>query len=109
MSDHARVIRVLVLRPAAGKHADLLRVVQEAAERGRQIEGCFGVQVCDVREDPGDVCVISRWADASGPVGVIPPSRSPEELAESRSQLVNNCRPRARAGSVPRDAAAAGP
>jgi quinol monooxygenase YgiN len=67
MSDHAKVIRVLVLRPAAGKHADLLRVVQEAAERGRQIEGCFGVQVCDVREDPGDVCVISRWADASGP------------------------------------------
>lgn len=68
MSDHAKVIRVLVLRPAAGKHAELLQVVQEAAERARKIEGCFGVQVCDVREDPGDVCVISRWADPSGPV-----------------------------------------
>jgi hypothetical protein len=33
----------------------------------------------------------------------------PEELAESRSQLVNNCHPPARAGWVPRDAAAAGP
>lgn len=67
MSDHATVIRVLVLRPAAGKHADLLRVVLEAAERGRKFEGCFGIQVCEVREDPGDVCVISRWADPSGP------------------------------------------
>ncbi len=32
-----------------------------------------------------------------------------EELAESRSQLVNNCRRPARAEWVPRDAAAAGP
>jgi len=67
MSEHAQVIRVLVLRPAAGKRAELIQVCEEAAERARQFEGNYGVQVCDVREDPGDVCVISRWKDASGP------------------------------------------
>src|ERR1700704_6502575 len=67
MNDHARVIRVLVLRPAEGRHDELLKMAQEAAQRARGMEGNFGVQVCNVREDPGDVCVISRWADASGP------------------------------------------
>jgi quinol monooxygenase YgiN len=67
MSEHAQVIRVLMLRPAAGKRADLVQICEEAAERARQLEGNYGAQVCDVREDPGDVCVISRWADASGP------------------------------------------
>jgi quinol monooxygenase YgiN len=66
MSEHAQMIRVLVLRPAAGKRSELVKVCEEAAERARKLEGNFGVQVCDVREDPGDVCVISRWADASG-------------------------------------------
>ena len=66
MSEHAQLIRILVLRPAAGKHADVLQVVQQAAERGRQIEGCYGIQICNVREDPGDICVVSRWADPAG-------------------------------------------
>ena len=67
MSDHARVIRILVLRPADGQRDELVKLCEEAAEQARQLEGNIGVQVCDVREDPGDVCVISRWEDASGP------------------------------------------
>ena len=67
MSDHARVIRILVLRPSAGHRDELVDLCEEAAERARQFDGNFGVQVCNVREDPGDVCVISRWEDASGP------------------------------------------
>jgi quinol monooxygenase YgiN len=35
--------------------------LQQGAEHIRQQEGCFGVQVCSVRETPDELAVISRW------------------------------------------------
>ncbi|TMC14373.1 MAG: hypothetical protein E6J29_03480 [Chloroflexi bacterium] len=64
MAEHARVIRLTRFIPAAGKRADLIETLEEIAERVRQVEGCYGVQVCDVSEDPAPLVVISRWDSA---------------------------------------------
>ncbi|TMF87132.1 MAG: hypothetical protein E6I08_10750 [Chloroflexi bacterium] len=91
MSDHAQVIRILVLRPAEGRHDELAKVCEEAAEKARQLEGNIGVQVCDVREDPGDVCVISRWSEASGPERM---QQLNEEYRSRYSPLIGDNAPR---------------
>jgi len=64
MAEHARVIRVTRFIPAAGKRADLLEALEEIAEQVRKVEDCYGVQVCDVSEDPTPLVVISRWHSA---------------------------------------------
>lgn len=64
MAEHARVIRMTRFVPAAGKRADLIDALEEVAERVRRVEGCYGVQVCDVSEDPRPLVVISRWDSA---------------------------------------------
>ncbi len=61
VSDHAHMIRVTVFRPKAGSRDDLAALSEAMAERIRKIEGCYGVQVCDVREEPDWLAVISRW------------------------------------------------
>lgn len=65
MSEHSQLVRVTTLHPAEGKRDDVVRVCQENAERARQIEGNFGVQVCSVREEPEWVAIVSRWEDPS--------------------------------------------
>src|ERR1700738_1071597 len=63
MADHATVIRVSHIHPAAGKHDDVITRIGPAVATMRSVEGCFGVQVCDVRETPGVLSVVSRWAN----------------------------------------------
>ena len=65
MAEHASVIRVLRLKPAAGKREELVSRLEQGAENIRRREGCFGVQVCTVRETPDELAVISRWASQS--------------------------------------------
>ena len=64
MTEHARVIRLTRFVPLAGKRAELIAALEEIAERVRQVEDCYGVQVCDVSEDPIPLVVISRWHSA---------------------------------------------
>ena len=61
MAEHATVIRVIRFKPAAGKRDELVSFLQRGAEQIRQMDGCFGVQICSVREAPDEVASISRW------------------------------------------------
>jgi quinol monooxygenase YgiN len=65
MAEHASVIRILRLKPASGKRDEMKSRLEQGVERIRQSEGCFGVQVCTVREAPDELAVISRWASQS--------------------------------------------
>ena len=60
---HATVIRVSHIQPLPGKQNDLVARIMPAVSTMRSVEGCYGVQVCTVRETPGVIAVVSRWAD----------------------------------------------
>ena len=62
MAEHASVVRVTRFQPAAGKRESLSALLEKLAVSIRSIDGCFGVQVCAVRESPEELVVISRWA-----------------------------------------------
>jgi quinol monooxygenase YgiN len=62
MAEHASVVRLTRFQPAAGKRDELIRRLEEGAEGLRQMEGCFGAQICTVRENPEAIVAISRWA-----------------------------------------------
>ncbi len=62
MAEHASVVRVIRIKPAPGKRDELVALLERGAEQIRQLEGCFGVQVCTVREAPDEVASISRWS-----------------------------------------------
>lgn len=65
MAEHATVIRVIRFKPAPGKREELISTLEDGAEQIAQMEGCFGVQVCTIREAPDEVASISRWASQS--------------------------------------------
>jgi|SRR5579859_4401903 len=65
MAEHASVIRVTRFQPAPGKRDELVARLESGAEAIRQLDGCFGVQICTIREVPGIVASISRWASQS--------------------------------------------
>jgi quinol monooxygenase YgiN len=62
MAEHANVVRLTRFQPAAGKRDELIRRLEEGAEGIRQMEGCFGAQICTSREQPEVIVAISRWA-----------------------------------------------
>ena len=66
MAEHANVIRVSHYWPAPGRQAEVTTLLEEGAKRIREIDGCFGVQVCTSREDPDVLVAVSRWASQSG-------------------------------------------
>ena len=65
MAEHASVVRIIRFEPAPGKRDELVTQLERGAEGIRQLEGCFGVQICTIRETPGVVASISRWASQS--------------------------------------------
>jgi quinol monooxygenase YgiN len=62
MAEHANVVRVVRFRPAAGRRDELVNRLQIGVQGIRQMEGCFGAQICAVREEPDVIVAISRWA-----------------------------------------------
>ena len=62
MAEHASVVRIIRFQPGEGKRDELIARLEAGAAQIRQLEGCFGVQVCTIRESPGLVASISRWA-----------------------------------------------
>jgi quinol monooxygenase YgiN len=62
MAEHASVVRIIRFESASGKRDELIAQLERGAEAIRQMEGCFGVQICTIREAPGIVASISRWA-----------------------------------------------
>jgi quinol monooxygenase YgiN len=62
VAEHASVIRVIRFKPAPGKRDELISVLERGAEQIRQMEGCFGIQVCAIQEARDEVASISRWA-----------------------------------------------
>jgi quinol monooxygenase YgiN len=65
MAEHASVIRIVRMKPAPGKRDEMVSRIEQALEQIRQREGCFGIQVCTVRETPDELAIISRWASQS--------------------------------------------
>jgi quinol monooxygenase YgiN len=65
MAEHASVIRLTRFQPAPGKRDELVRRLEEGVEDIRKLEGCFGAQICAVRETPNVIVAISRWASQS--------------------------------------------
>jgi quinol monooxygenase YgiN len=61
MAEHASVVRIARFRPASGRREELVNRLQSGVEGIRQREGCFGAQICTLREDQDAVVVISRW------------------------------------------------
>ncbi len=65
MAEHASVIRVAHFPIAADKRQRLVTALEGLADQVRQMDGCFGVQVCAVRESSTEVAIVSRWASQS--------------------------------------------
>jgi quinol monooxygenase YgiN len=59
------VVRILSGRARAGSEEQFLAAVRPAVEWLNSQDGCFGAQLCRLREDPGTFAVISRWRDQS--------------------------------------------
>lgn len=62
MAEHATVIRIARYQPAAGKRDELAERLKTGAEQLRQMEGCFGAQICSSSESADEVVAVSRWA-----------------------------------------------
>jgi quinol monooxygenase YgiN len=65
VAEHASVIRIIRFKPEAGKRDELVSTLEQGAEQIRRMDGCFGVQICTVREAPDEIASISRWASQS--------------------------------------------
>jgi quinol monooxygenase YgiN len=73
--EHAHVVRIARMRPVPGQRDALLERLHAQAEAMRSLPGLFGVQVCELQEDPNSLALISRWkaeadmqrVDANGP------------------------------------------
>ncbi|MCA1644234.1 MAG: antibiotic biosynthesis monooxygenase [Chloroflexi bacterium] len=61
MAQHATVIRVTHFQAVPGKHDELITRLKSGVETMRTVDGCFGVQLCTVRETPNTIAVVSRW------------------------------------------------
>ncbi|MBV9170269.1 MAG: antibiotic biosynthesis monooxygenase [Chloroflexi bacterium] len=62
MAEHATIIRIARFQPAAGKRDELTRQLKEGAAQIRDMEGCFGAQICRSSDSSDAVVAISRWA-----------------------------------------------
>ena len=62
MAEHASVVRVTHFRAADGKRDELMSRLQSGIEAIRNMEGCYGAQLCNVREMPEVIGSVSRWA-----------------------------------------------
>jgi quinol monooxygenase YgiN len=62
MAEHASIVRLTRFQTASGKRDELIRRLVDGGEGLRALEGCFGAQICTVRESPDVIVAISRWA-----------------------------------------------
>ena len=63
MSDHATIVRIFGGRVREGQEDQLREAVRGAVDWLAARDGCFGAQVCRLREDPSVLAVVSRWRD----------------------------------------------
>ena len=65
MTEHATIIRVSRFQAAQGKRADVEALLVDGLAELRAAEGCFGAQLCTVREKQDELAVVSRWSSNS--------------------------------------------
>lgn len=65
MAEHASVIRVSRFQAAPGKREDVRALLIGGLAELQAAEGCFGAQLCTLREDQDKLAVVSRWASNS--------------------------------------------
>lgn len=61
MAEHATVVRIARLLPKPDSGEQVQSLAEEIAIRAREVQGCFGAQVCRLKERPGELALISRW------------------------------------------------
>lgn len=74
-------------KPTSGKRDELTQKLETLSEKVRSVEGCFGAQVCAIRESPDLVGIVSRWAsqdalDKMRSSGIVSMAEVSELLAE---------------------------
>jgi|SRR5579872_4566428 len=62
MAEHAAVIRIARYQAAAGKRDELLKILQDGTNQIREMEGCFGAQICSSNQSSDALVAVSRWA-----------------------------------------------
>ena len=65
MPEHATVLRIVTLLPAAGHEAELEDRLRRQVGEISKAPGCFGAQACRSLENPGPLIVVSRWESQS--------------------------------------------
>ncbi len=65
MPEHATVLRIVTLLPAAGHEAELEDRLRRQVGEISKVPGCFGAQACRSLENPGPLIVVSRWESQS--------------------------------------------
>jgi len=63
MTDHATIVRIFRGRLKAGAEEELEEAERPAVIWLNTLDGCFGAQLCRVKEEPGTFAIISRWRD----------------------------------------------
>ena len=61
MTEHAGLVQIARMRPTPGKRQALLGRLHQQAQAMRTLPGLFGAQVCEMKEDPSELVLISRW------------------------------------------------
>lgn len=61
MAEHAHLVRIYKMKPKAGEREQVESLLVELRELANGVEGCFGAQVCRIKEDPDAVGTVSRW------------------------------------------------
>ncbi len=61
MAEHAHIVRIARYRPQPGAVEELRSALNALAQGMRGLPGLFGVQVCELMEDPEWLALVSRW------------------------------------------------
>ena len=87
MAEHAHIVRIVSGRPRSGQGEKLLGTARAGAEWMSAQDGCFGAQVCQVKEQPGAIAVVSRWRDQPALEATLQSARYRELTAPMAEQI----------------------
>jgi quinol monooxygenase YgiN len=90
MTEHAGVVRITTYTTDADRWAQLIDALHRLSDEVRDVEGCFGAQVCSVEDRPDAVAVVSRWRSRGDLDAYLSAERAQlEELADGSPETVH--------------------
>ena len=87
MTEHAIVVRVSRLTPKDDTREQVESLAQDIANRARDVQGCFGAQVCRIKERPDELAVISRWESEEALASAVASQSYRQALTELESTV----------------------